>query len=117
MKKRSLQQFGLLLTSVILFNCSEQNSSGSNNVAQSGSDNMTVRDTPKGLDYDFYKESIEPIFIRHRGGFVGSDTSCVACHTVQANAPLGLVALTEENGEVFGRKSSLDRILKMLQCS
>ena len=101
MKKRSLQQFGLLLTSVILFNCSEQNSSGPNNVAQSGSDNMTVRDTPKGLDYDFYKESIEPIFIRHRGGFVGSDTSCVACHTVQANAPLGLVALTEENGEVF----------------
>ena len=67
MKKRSLQQFGLLLTSVILFNCSEQNSSGSNNVAQSGSDNIgTVRDTPKGLDYDFYKESIEPIFIRHR---------------------------------------------------
>jgi hypothetical protein len=62
---------------------------------------MIVRDTPKGLDYEFYKESVEPIFIRYRGGFVGSDTACVACHTVQANAPLGLVALTEDNGEVY----------------
>ena len=30
-----------------------------------------------------------------------AQTACVACHTVQANAPLGLVALTEENGEVY----------------
>lgn len=59
------------------------------------------RNTTKGLDYEFYKESIEPIFIRYRGGFVGSDTACVACHTVQANAPLGLEALTQDNGDVF----------------
>ena len=101
MKKKSLLQFGLLLMSLIVFGCSEQNSSSPTNIAQNSSDTAVVRDTPKGLDYEFYKESIEPIFIRHRGGFVGSDTSCVACHTVQANAPLGLVALTEENGEVF----------------
>ena len=60
---------------------------------------MTVRDTPK--DWITISREYRTIFIRHRGGFVGSDTSCVACHTVQANAPLGLVALTEENGEVF----------------
>ena len=65
------------------------------------SDVSASSDTTKGLDYAFYKESIEPIFIRYRGGFVGSDTACVACHTVQANAPLGLVALTEENGDVY----------------
>ncbi|MEQ8954322.1 MAG: hypothetical protein RL120_09330, partial [Gammaproteobacteria bacterium] len=44
---------------------------------------------------------VEPIFLRHRGGVVGSDTSCVACHTTQANAPLGLQPLTVENGSVF----------------
>ena len=63
MKKRSLQQFGLLLMSLTLFNCSEQSSSGPTNLASDSADNMAVRDTPKGLDYDFYKESIEPIFI------------------------------------------------------
>ena len=100
-KLPTLQQLGFILISFFLVSCSEQESSTTSNIAQDGSGNMTVRDTPKGLDYEFYKESIEPIFIRYRGGFVGSDTACVACHTVQANAPLGLVALTEENGEVY----------------
>jgi hypothetical protein len=80
--------------------CSDQESESSSTTTQL-SGNSGSSDTTKGLDYEFYKESIEPIFIRYRGGFVGSDTACVACHTVQANAPLGLVALTEENGEVF----------------
>ena len=100
-KQRSLRQLGFLLICIFTVSCSEQQSSTTSNVAQNGSGDMTVRDTPKGLDYEFYKESIEPIFIRYRGGFVGSDTACVACHTVQANAPLGLVALTEDNGEVY----------------
>ena len=102
-KQRSLQQLGFLLICLFIVSCSEQESSttSTSSVAQNGSGDMTVRDTPKGLDYEFYKESIEPIFIRYRGGFVGSDTACVACHTVQANAPLGLVALTEDNGEVY----------------
>ena len=100
-KQRSMQQLGFLLICIFTASCSEQQSSTTSNVAQNGSGDMTVRDTPKGLDYEFYKESIEPIFIRYRGGFVGSDTACVACHTVQANAPLGLVALTEDNGEVY----------------
>lgn len=55
----------------------------------------------KGLDYDSYVANIEPIFLKHGGGFVGTDTSCVTCHTTQANAPLGLQALTEENGVAF----------------
>lgn len=100
-KQRSMQQLSFLLICFFTVSCSEQESSTTSNVAQNGSGDMTVRDTPKGLDYEFYKESIEPIFIRYRGGFVGSDTACVACHTVQANAPLGLVALTEDNGEVY----------------
>ena len=100
-KQRSLQQLGFLLICLFTVSCSEQESSTTSSVAQNGSGDMIVRDTPKGLDYEFYKESIEPIFIRYRGGFVGSDTACVACHTVQANAPLGLVALTEDNGEVY----------------
>ena len=91
----SMRLFLLLITATII-SCSEQESTPT---AVQTAENTVTRDTPKGLDYDFYKESIEPIFMRYRGGFVGSDTSCVACHTVQANAPLGLEPLTEENGE------------------
>lgn len=87
-----------LLLIASLIGCGEQESAPS--VPQT-TDASIIRDTPKGLDFEFYKESIEPIFIRYRGGFVGSDTACVACHTVQANAPLGLLPLTQENGDVF----------------
>ena len=93
----SMRLFLLLITATII-SCSEQESTPT---AVQTAENTVTRDTPKGLDYDFYKESIEPIFMRYRGGFVGSDTSCVACHTVQANAPLGLEPLTEENGEAY----------------
>ena len=91
-----------LITAVVtaLASCSDQERTSSVPTPQV-SDVSASSDTTKGLDYAFYKESIEPIFIRYRGGFVGSDTACVACHTVQANAPLGLVALTEENGDVY----------------
>ena len=93
----------LLLTAITLLvvACSEQESSPAMPSATQAGSGTSSNDTPKGLDYAFYKESVEPIFIRYRGGFVGSDTACVACHTVQANAPLGLVPLTEANGEVF----------------
>ena len=100
-KMSILQKMSVLLIAVFIIGCSEQESSNTFNIPQNSNGDIAVRDTPKGLDYEFYKESIEPIFIRYRGGFVGSDTACVACHTMQANAPLGLVALTEENGEVF----------------
>jgi hypothetical protein len=97
---RSRSKSWLLVTalSMLVAACSEQESAPSTAQTDAG---MVTRDTPKGLDYEFYKESIEPIFIRYRGGFVGADTACIACHTVQANAPLGLLSLTEENGEVF----------------
>jgi hypothetical protein len=87
----------LLLIAATIIGCSEESAP----TAEQTAANTSAGDTAKGLDYDFYKESIEPIFIRYRGGFVGPDTACVACHTVQANAPLGLLPLTEENGEVF----------------
>ena len=88
----------LLLLTTSLIGCSEQQSAPT---AEQTVASTPVRNTTKGLDYDFYKESVEPIFLRYRGGFVGSDTACIACHTVQANAPLGLLAPMEENGRVF----------------
>lgn len=96
----------LLLIAVTVAGCSEQGSEQSSEqesapAAVQTAANTAATDSTKGLDYEFYKESVEPIFIRYRGGFVGSDTACVACHTVQANAPLGLEPLTQENGEVF----------------
>ena len=93
--------FAIALLTVLVIGCGEQESAPSTSQTIQTSDAAVTRDTPKGLDFEFYKESVEPIFIRYRGGFVGSDTACIACHTVQANAPLGLVALTEENGEVY----------------
>lgn len=96
----------LLLIAVTVAGCSEQTSEQTSAPESSPSAvetaaNTPARDLTKGLDYELYKETVEPIFILYRGGFVGSDTACVACHTVQANAPLGLEPLTEENGEVF----------------
>ena len=93
--------FAIAVLIVLVIGCGEQESAPSTPQTTQTSDAAMTRDTPKGLDFEFYKESVEPIFIRYRGGFVGSDTACIACHTVQANAPLGLVALTEENSEVY----------------
>lgn len=96
----SMRVIPLLLISALV-GCSEQESPPSAPPTAQSTDAASGRNTPKGLDFEFYKESVEPIFIRYRGGFVGSDTACVACHTVQANAPLGLLPLTEQNGNVF----------------
>ena len=98
MKTNASMRLLLLMLITTIIGCSEQESAPT---AVQTAGNTVTRDTPKGLDYEFYKESVEPIFIRYRGGFVGPDTACVACHTVQANAPLGLEPLIEENGEVF----------------
>jgi hypothetical protein len=78
----------------------ESTSSPAPSIAQDGTASATSMAT-KGLDFEHYLEVVEPIFQRYRGGFVGSDTSCVACHTVQANAPLGLQPMTLEDGNVF----------------
>lgn len=101
----NILRLALLLGIVIVLGCSDQESSDPPETAT----NTVARNTQKGLDYEFYKESIEPIFIRYRGGFVGSDTACVACHTVQANAPLGLEPLTELNGEAFWTEEQSQR--------
>lgn len=96
---------GLLVAAVtvLLVGCggeTESTSTSSPALVQDGAASATSLAT-KGLDFEHYLEVVEPIFMRHRGGFVGSDTSCVACHTVQANAPLGLQPLTLEDGDVF----------------
>jgi hypothetical protein len=96
-----LKTLAISLT-LFLIACSDQESApsspASTQTAQSDSSAVAPN---KGLDFEYYVSAVEPIFLRHRGGFVGTDTSCVACHTIQANAPLGLQPLTEENGSVF----------------
>ncbi len=106
MKNSNAWRLLLPLIAVTVAGCGEQATEQSSEqesapAAVQTAANTEVSDTLKGLDYELYKETVEPIFIRYRGGFVGSDTACVACHTVQANAPLGLEPLTKENGEVF----------------
>jgi len=97
---RSSGIFRLLLALLVLSltACGEQESVSPS--AVNGISSATSQAT-KGLDFEFYLEVVEPIFMRHRGGFVGSDSSCVACHTIQANAPLGLQPLTLEDGNAF----------------
>ena len=73
-----------LLLTILLSACGAPESTPTNAVAIPDYADPGI--IAKGLDYEIYRDSVEPIFLRHRGGFVGSDTSCVACHTSQANA-------------------------------
>ena len=58
-----------------------------------------------GLDFDFYRTNVEPIFIQSRGDFLPpdpGDPACVMCHTWQANTPLMLESLeTDDEGDVY----------------
>jgi len=93
-----LISFSLLPLVLLLSACSEQESSSAPAQSAMSASNPA---TPKGLDFAFYRDAVEPIFLRQRGGFIGSDTACASCHAGQANAPLGLEALTLEDGEAF----------------
>lgn len=53
------------------------------------------------LDYEFYRDRVEPIFLRDRGGFGPGASACVACH-VPSGTPLKLQPLqTGEEGEAY----------------
>lgn len=58
-----------------------------------------------GLDFDFYRANVEPIFVRSRGDFLPpdpGDPACVMCHTWQAHTPLMLESLEmDEEGGVY----------------
>ena len=58
-----------------------------------------------GLDFEFYRANVEPLFIQSRGAFLPPDPgnpACVMCHTWQANTPLMLESLeTDEDGGVY----------------
>lgn len=58
-----------------------------------------------GLDYEFYRDNVEPIFIQSRGSFTPpdpGDPACVLCHTWQMSTPLMLQPLQDdEDGNVF----------------
>ena len=59
----------------------------------------------QGLDFDFYRDNVEPMFYRSRGNFMPpdpGDPACVMCHTWQANTPLSLESLEENaDGSVY----------------
>jgi mono/diheme cytochrome c family protein len=56
---------------------------------------------PPSLDFAYYVENVEPIFMRDRGTF-GVGAACVTCHTWQTGTPLSLEPLSEdERGRVF----------------
>ncbi|HXV86392.1 MAG TPA: hypothetical protein VD793_06820, partial [Gemmatimonadales bacterium] len=53
------------------------------------------------LDFQFYRERVEPIFIRPRAGYGPGLSPCATCH-VQSGTPLKLQPLQEgEGGRVF----------------
>lgn len=58
-----------------------------------------------GLDFEFYRDNVEPVFTRSRGDFVPpdpGDPACVMCHTWQTSTPLHLESLeADADGGVF----------------
>ncbi len=58
-----------------------------------------------GLDFEFYRDNVEPIFVQSRGDFLPpdpGDPACVMCHTWQSHTPLMLESLeTDEEGGVY----------------
>jgi YVTN family beta-propeller protein len=56
--------------------------------------------TPR-LDFVAFRERVEPILLRPRGGFVAQDASCVACHAHQTTTPLELQTPSVDNGRVL----------------
>lgn len=60
---------------------------------------------PQGLDFEFYRGNVEPIFYSSRGDFLPpepGEPACVMCHTWQANTPLMLESLEEnDDGSVY----------------
>lgn len=54
-----------------------------------------VRYVVDDLDFEFYRERVEPIFLKDRGGFGPSQSACVACHS-HSNTPLKLQPFQED---------------------
>ncbi|MFL2546376.1 MAG: hypothetical protein ACJ0SL_03320 [Candidatus Rariloculaceae bacterium] len=58
-----------------------------------------------GLDFEFYRDNVEPIFIQSRGDFTPPDPgepACVLCHTWQTSTPMMLESLeVDDEGEVY----------------
>ena len=50
------------------------------------------------LSFEFYRDNIEPLFVRPRGGYAAGGTACINCHTWQATTPLKLQPLQMVNG-------------------
>lgn len=56
---------------------------------------------PQGLDFQFYRTNVEPVFLKPRGGYGPGQSPCVTCH-VHNGTPLTLQPLQEgEGGRVF----------------
>lgn len=56
---------------------------------------------PLALDYEVYKERVEPVLLRDHGGFGPGLSACVTCH-IQSGTPMRLQPLEEDgNGGVY----------------
>ena len=59
----------------------------------------------EGLDFEFYRDNVEPLFVQSRGDFQPADPgnpACVMCHTWQTNTAFHLESLQEDgSGGVF----------------
>lgn len=56
---------------------------------------------PTALDYDVYKERVEPVLLRDRGGYGPGLSACVTCH-IQSGTPMRLQPLEEDgSGGVY----------------
>lgn len=88
----------LALTVIVAGGCG---STGSGAAMPAATDEMMAAAAASGLDFEFYRENVEPIFYDQRTGFDVGVAPCVSCHTFQTTTPLKLEPLQEEGGRVY----------------
>ncbi|MQA91880.1 MAG: hypothetical protein GEU90_16940, partial [Gemmatimonas sp.] len=96
---RRLLGIAAVAGTVFLGGCAGGGGAGSTELT-STADGAILASAAQGMDFEFYRENVEPIFLRPRPGYVAGNTPCVGCHTFQTTTPLKLEPLPNDGSQV-----------------
>jgi hypothetical protein len=74
---------------------------GGSSSAGAALDPSVYASAAQGMDFEYYRQNVEPIFMQPRPGFVNGEAPCVSCHTFQTTTPLKLEPLQEDGERVY----------------
>lgn len=103
-----------LFSSLLLSACSEPSGEPPQSPPAQVAAVAPAQPDPFALDFDFYREAVEPIFLRPRGGFVNPETACITCHAGPAATPMRLETPQEENGNLSWTEEQSRRNLQVV---